>query len=289
MSVERSFRRFEPPARLRDVVEHAWAVWWIARLPASGVADAPAGGAGARDVLLPDGCGQLLVVAGASAVVTDPLTGGRHVEASSVRGPALDVLVREATGPGTALGLVLTPVGLARLWAPRPALRCRAPADDLIGADAVAGIVDALTRGEVETAVHDAWAAIDRVPRHDIADADLLALALGLAQSERGVVRSVDLAREVGVPLGELHRWCVNLLGVDPGRWLSAVRFTAFVREAVGPGPVHPDQMVAALRWYLNAGYSPRETERFTGLSAAELRRLADRLEQESVVRDALV
>lgn len=274
MSVERGLRRFEPPAPLRDVVEHAWVVWTAA---------------GAREVLLPDGCGQVLVVAGAPAVVTDPLTGERYDEGSSVRGPALAVQVRETKDPGVTLGLALTPVGLARLWAPRPALRGRAPVAALLGADAEAAIVEALTREDAEGAVRSAWAAVDRVPQHDLADVDLLAPALAVAQSARGVVRAVDLAREAGVPLGELHRWCVALLGVDPGQWLSAVLFAAFVRQAVGPGPVRPAWMVAALRWYLEAGYSPRETERFTGLSAAELRRLADRLEQETSVRDALV
>ncbi|MDR3069317.1 MAG: hypothetical protein LBU50_07425 [Cellulomonas sp.] len=266
MSAERSFRRFEPPARLRDVVEHAWVAW----RPATST----------REVLLPDGCGQLLLVAGAPAVVTDPLTGDRHDEESTVRGPALAVQVRETTGPGVALGLVLTPVGLARLWAPRPALRGLAPAADLLGADTVTDIVDALTREEVEAAVLSAWVAVDRVPRRDSEDVDLLAQALTVARSGRGMVRGVDLAHEVGVPLGQLHRLCSLLLGLDPGRWLSTVRFAAFVRESVGPGPVLADQMVAALRWYLQAGYSPRETERFTGLPTADLRRLADRLEQ---------
>ena len=264
-----ALRRFEPPARLRDVVEHAWVAW---RTP------------GTREALLPDGRGLVLVVAGDPAVVVDPLTGDRHDEESSVRGPALAVRVRETTGPGVCLGLTLTPVGLARLRAPLPALRTAAPAAALLGADAVADIADALTREDIQTAVLAAWAATDRVPRHDVEEADLLAQALAAAQSVRGVVRAVDLAHEIGVPLGQLHRWCVHLLGVDPGRWLSAVRFAAFVRESVGPGPVHPDQMAAALRWYLHAGYSPRETERFTGLSGAELRRLADRLEQGVLV-----
>ncbi|MCL2092178.1 MAG: hypothetical protein FWH11_13425 [Micrococcales bacterium] len=276
MSVERSLRRFEPPARLRDVVEHAWVAERGVGAPASS----------AREVLLPDGCGQLLIVAGTPAVVSDPLTGDRYDADSSVRGPALAVRVRETTGPGVALGLRLTPVGLARLWAPRPAPRGLVPAAARLGADAVTAVVDALNSQDVEAAVLNAWVAVDRVPQHDIADADRLAQALAVAQSVRGVVRSVDLAHEVGVPLGQLHRWCVQLLGVDPGRWLSAVRFAAFVREAVGPGPVRPDRMVAALRWYLQAGYPPRETERFTGLSAADLRRLADRLEQGSSMRE---
>ncbi len=271
MSVERNVRRFEPPVRLRDVVEHAW----VERREA-----------GSREVLLPDGCGQVLVVAGASAVVMDPLTGDRYDDDSSVRGPALAVLVREPAGPGAALGLTLTPVGLARLRAPRAALRGRAPAASLLGADTVGGIVDALTVDDAEAAVRHAWAAVDRVPQHDIGDVDLLAQALAVGLTMRGVVRAVDLAHEVGVPLGQLHRWCVNLLGMAPGQWLSAVRFAAFVRETVGPGPVRPDQMLVALRWYLQAGYSPRETERFTGLSVSELRLLADRLEQENLVQD---
>jgi len=268
MSAQGGVWRFEPPARLRDVIDSAQVVWRAA---------------GTREVLLPDGHGVLLVAVGVPAVLTNPLTGGRGPEQLAARGPTLDVHVRETSGPGVCMELVLTPVGLARLWDRRPA-RGPVPATALFGAEAVTMITDALTRGDVEAAVGAAWAAAGSAPRHDVGDGDLLAQALAVAQSARGVVRPVDLAHEVRVPASHLHRWCVRLLGVDTQRWLSAVRFATFVRESVGPGLVRPDQMAAALRWYIQAGYSPRETERFTGLPGAELRRLAERLDQGVLV-----
>ena len=80
------------------------------------------------------------------------------------------------------------------------------------------------------------------------------------------------LADRPGV--GVLHREVVQTLGITPEAFLAAVRFSAFVRDAVGPGPVRPQDALAVLQWYLRAGYPPREVERFTGLGHVELRRL---------------
>ncbi|MCL2466432.1 MAG: hypothetical protein FWF02_07470 [Micrococcales bacterium] len=264
MSAHGGSRRFEPPVRLRDVVEHATVVWHTG---------------GTCEVLLPDVRGSVLVVSGTAPVVTNPLTGQRGAEGSLVRGPALDVQTCETTGPGVCLVVGLTPVGLARLCPRRPVPRGPVPADELFGPGGVDEIVNALNREDNDSALAATWEAVDRLPRQDVGDGDLLAQALEVAQCAGGVVRAVDLAHEVGVPISHLYRWCVDLLGVDPGGWLSAVRFATFVRGTVGPGPVSPDRMVATLRWYVQAQYSPRETERFTGLPSAELRRLAERLE----------
>jgi len=272
MSVLRvGYRRFVPPARLRDVVEHAWVCWSVA---------------GTREALLPDGRGLVLVVGEPAAWVSDPLTGVAVQESSVARGPALNVEVRETTRPGVRLGLQLTPVGLARLWVPDhahvgPGPRPAVPASTVLGAEAVATITDALGTDD-DAAVAAAWVAVGAVLRPDSDDVDRLTQALALARSARGLVRGPDLAREAGASVNELHRWCWQLLGMSTSQWLSAVRFSAFVREYVGSGPVRVDDLVSTLRWYLAAGYSPREAERFTGLPPAELRRLADRLEQSA-------
>ena len=63
-------------------------------------------------------------------------------------------------------------------------------------------------------------------------------------------------------------------LGLTPDALLAAVRFSAFVRDAVGPGPVRPEDVLGAIRWYVQAGYPPREVERFTGSTPLELRRI---------------
>jgi methylphosphotriester-DNA--protein-cysteine methyltransferase len=103
--------------------------------------------------------------------------------------------------------------------------------------------------------------------------------AVALGDAQRGLVARADLARTLGVTVSDLHRWSVRYLGVPPDAYLAAVRFSGFVRQAVGPGPVAPGDVVAALRWYAQAGQSPREVERFTGLTPAELRRVEERVE----------
>ena len=87
-------------------------------------------------------------------------------------------------------------------------------------------------------------------------------------------MRASDLARQADLAVGVLHREIVETLGISPAAFLAAVRFSAFVRDAVGPGPVRPHDVLAVLQWYLRAGYPPREVERFTGLGHVELRRL---------------
>jgi len=93
---------------------------------------------------------------------------------------------------------------------------------------------------------------------------------------QRGLVRASDLARHADLAVGVLHREVVQTLGITPEAFLAAVRFSAFVRDAVGPGPVRPQDALAVLQWYLRAGYPPREVERFTGLGHVELRRLEE-------------
>ena len=92
-------------------------------------------------------------------------------------------------------------------------------------------------------------------------------------------MRAVDLARRADLAVAVLYREVVQTLGITPEAFLAAVRFSGFVRDAVGPGPVRPQDVLAVLQWYLRAGYPPREVERFTGLGHVELRRLAAGIE----------
>ena len=103
---------------------------------------------------------------------------------------------------------------------------------------------------------------------------DAIAPVLRSVVEQRGLVRASDLARHADLAIGVLHREVVQTLGITPEAFLAAVRFSAFVRDAVGPGPVRPQDALAVLQWYLRAGYPPREVERFTGLGHVELRRL---------------
>ncbi|MBU4213815.1 MAG: hypothetical protein KJ792_04070, partial [Actinobacteria bacterium] len=119
-------------------------------------------------------------------------------------------------------------------------------------------------------------AHLARLPRHDSAQADLLDDALDEVTRRRGLVRAAELARTVGVGLPALHTMFTTLIGQDPATHLAAVRFATVVRQNVGLGSVAPSRVLAAIEWYVRAGYSPREVERFAGLAPADLRRLAE-------------
>lgn len=265
-----TYRRFPAPAVLRGVVEHAWVVRQ----------EGPT-----REVALPDGHAVVQVVLGEAGVLLDPMTGEREPDGTGVRGVLSRTRVREHPGAGVRLGVQLHPAGPARLSAgaagsPTPIVG----PDRFVGLDrlvppSVGERVEArLSAGDDEGAAAALLAALADRPRHESVEADRLAEVLQVVAQHRGLVRSTDLARGAGVSLGELHRWFVHVTGLDPAAHLAAVRFSTFVRDAVGPGSVAPQSVVAAIEWYVQAAYPPREVERFTGLPPADLRRLADRL-----------
>lgn len=260
-----SYARTPAPSHLDGVVEHVW----VAR---------HGGGRTHHEVLLPDGRGLLQVVRGTAGTRLDPLTGAQVPDLDGVRGPWTRTELAEQTGPVVRLGVQLHPLGAARLRGGRPAADTWLPLTDVLpGAvvDRTGALLDAHHDAQAVAACLDAIAA---APRHDTPDLDRLDEALAFVDTHRGLVRAADVAREAGTSLGELHRWCVTLLGTTPAQHLAAVRFTGFVREAVGSGPVDAADVVAAVEWFVGSGYPPREVERTTGMPPAELRRLAERL-----------
>ena len=143
------------------------------------------------------------------------------------------------------------------------------------GAGVQAAVESLLADGSDAAAVGLVTEALGALPRHGSDELDRFAGVVQAIDDAGGLVRAADLARRAGCTVTELYRWSVGHLGVPPTDYLAAVRFSTFVREAVGPGVVGPEDVVAALQWYVRAGYPPREVERFTGLEPAELRRLA--------------
>jgi len=260
MSVE--YRRFAPPDGARGVVEHLWVV----RQPP---------GTSTREVLLPDGHGLVLVAQGERGVRVDPLTRQRSADVPGVRGPAIRAVVREQAGPVVRLGAQLDPLAPARL---RLAVTCDevVPLDRVLRTADVAACQAALDAGDDARAAALLGGALASARGDATDDDELVQLdrVVREALETRGLVTAADLARGSELPVGTLHRWCVQRLGLTPDAFLAAVRFSAFVRDAVGPGPVRPEDVLGAIRWYVQAGYPPREVERFTGSTPLELRRI---------------
>ena len=259
-----SYRRYDVPATLAGVAEHAW----VAR---------HAAGREHREVLLPDGRGLLQLVHGTPGTLVEALSGVRRDDVDGVRGPWTTPLVAVQTGPVVRLGVQLHPLGPARLLG-RPVADTWLPATELLPADVVAQAAGRLGDGDDDGAVAAVLGALAAAPRRTAAELDLLEDAVAFVDARQGLVRAADVAREVATSLGELHRSCSRLLGTTPAQYLSAVRFSTFVRESVGAGPVDAAATVAAVEWFVAAGYPPREVERFTGLPPVELRRLAEHL-----------
>lgn len=262
-----SYRRFPVPPSLAGVAEHAW----VAR---------HARGREHVEVLLPDGRGLLQVVRGSGGSLVEPLTGARTADRDGVRSAWTHAVVAEQSGPVARLGVQLHPAGLARLREGRTQADTWLPLREVLDDGTAARAGELLADGADDEAVATVLGALAVAPRRSGADLDHLDEALAFIDERRGLVRATDVAREVGTSLGELHRWCSQLLGMSPAQYLSAVRFSTFVREAVGTGPVDAAATVAAMEWYVAAGYSAREVERFAGLPPVELRRLAERLAQ---------
>lgn len=257
------YRRFAPPPGAHELVDHLWVV----RYPA---------GAVSHEVVLPDGHGLVVVAVGTPGVHVDPLTQRRTPDASGVRGLATRATVREQRGPAARVGAQLDPLALARLGVARPVTDRLDPVETLLSPEVATACAVALEAGQDEDAAHllgGGLAARFRPEQEDPTLALLEPVVREVLESD-GLVRSSDVARNAGLAVGTLHRWVVEHLGVAPDVFLAAVRFSAFVRDAVGPGPVRPEDVLGAIRWYVQAAYPPREVERFTGNSLLELRRL---------------
>jgi hypothetical protein len=256
------YRRYAAPPAAHGIVEHLWVV----RVP-EGVVEC--------EVLLPDGHGLVTVAVGTPGEHVDPMGLLRKPDGSGVRGLAERAFVREQRGPAVRLGAQLDPVALARMGLRAPRYDA-IPLDQVLGAGTEQECVAALEEGRDAEAVAALGAAlvVHSAPVPVGSPLDAIAPVLRSVVEQRGLVRAADLARDADVAVSVLYREVVQAVGITPEAFLAAVRFSAFVRDAVGPGPVRPNDALAVIRWYLRAGYPPREIERFTGLSHTELGRL---------------
>ncbi len=101
-----------------------------------------------------------------------------------------------------------------------------------------------------------------------------------LADEERGLVRSIDLARAVDRSLASLHALFAERVGLTPAAFLAGVRMSCAVRELGVDDRGDARRVVEVLRSYADAGYPQREVERFTGLSPLDLRRSVRGMEE---------
>jgi hypothetical protein len=247
-------------------------------------------------VALPDGRPAAVVRLGGAVRWVDPLTQESEEIGSVLRGPRTApqvVLSGDPAAPSWEVGARLTPWALSALRPDggflvddhRPlgaalglddaalSARLRAAAEqaaaghDAAGPDAP-GPGDVAVARELEAVLAE---AVRRpVPAGDRAD---LARVVRVADDERGLVRSIDLARSVDRSLASLHALLAQHVGLSPSAFLAGVRLSCAVRELGVDDRGDARRVVAVLRAYADAGYPQREVERFTGLSPLELRR----------------
>jgi len=240
-------------------------------------------------VALPDGRPAAVVRLGGPVRWVDPLTRDTEVIGSVLRGPRSVpqvVLADDPAAPAYEVGARLAPWALSAL---RPdggfLVDDHRPLAAVLGLDE--GVLDARLRAgdgdgdevAVARALEAALVAAVRrpVPPGDRADLDRV---VRLADAERGLVRSIDLARSVDRSLASLHALFAAHVGVTPAAFLSAVRLSCAVRELGVDDRGDALRVVEVLRGYADAGYPQREVERFTGLSPLELRRAVRGMEE---------
>ena len=263
------------PTEVPGLVEHAW----VAREQGAG-----------REILLPDGRGLLQVVVGGpgagGAVLVDVATGAERADVTGVRGLMTRAVVRVPAATGVRLGLQLHPSALAASGAPA-LVDAWAAAETLVGEPALLAATAALGDGDTARAVDVLVESLVNRRAVDEVEAVRFREILQVVDDREGAVTVAELARAAEVTVSDVHRWSQRFLGVPPAEYLSAVRFSVFVRRAVGRGAVRPHAVLQALRWYAEAGYPPREVERTSGMTPVELRRVDERIASLIGVADA--
>lgn len=237
-------------------------------------------------VVLPDGRPAVVARLGAPVRWLDPLTREDDTVGSVVRGPRTVPRVILPSDPAAAtweVGARLTPYALSALHPDGFLVDDHRPLGEALDldSDALAARLRACWPGDdpdpagpAVAAARVLEAAVVAAVRRPIPTLrrDELDRVVQLADDERGLVRPVDLARAIDRSLAGLHQLFTEQLGVTPPAFLAAVRLSCAVRELGVDDRGDAARVVAVLRAYADAGYPQREVERFTGMSALELR-----------------
>ncbi|WP_217614591.1 hypothetical protein [Cellulomonas sp. GbtcB1] len=251
--------------------------FWVARAPHA----AP------PRVALPDGRPSAVVRLGAPVRWVDPLTREAESIGSVLRGPRVvpGVVLPAGDAESWEVGARLAPWALSALHPAGFLVDEHRPLGEALGLDepalaagmraawdAAAGLGEGAAAAACVAVLEDALAAAVRRPV-PAADRDAVDRVARYADAERGLVRPVDLAREVDRSLAGLHALLAAHVGLSPSAFLSTVRLSCAVRELGVDDRGDAVGVVRVLRAYADAGYPQREVERFTGLHALELRR----------------
>lgn len=247
------------------MVEHVW----IMRAPA---VETPW-----RALLVPNGRPSVVVCLGEPGERIDPLDLDRSPNAGTVAGVRRVPAVLEQRGEAWYVGARLRAYGLAALGLRDLLVDDAAGLDALVGLDAAelqermraAGDDDGAARVLAEQLA--ATAELERVPADRVAMIDR---AVAILAARRGLVTAVDLARAVGTPPTIVDTAFDQFVGIGLEEFTAVTRFHHFVG-----GPGGPEQGEAALRVlsrYRVTGRTPRETQRFTGLTPARYVQVSD-------------
>ncbi|WP_168216843.1 hypothetical protein [Cellulomonas sp. Y8] len=217
----------------------------------------------------------------------DPLTREAESIGSVLRGPRVvpGVVLPAGDAESWEVGARLAPWALSALHPAGFLVDEHRPLGEALGLDepalaagmraawdAAAGLGEGAAAAACVAVLEDALAAAVRRPV-PAADRDAVDRVARYADAERGLVRPVDLAREVDRSLAGLHALLAAHVGLSPSAFLSTVRLSCAVRELGVDDRGDAVGVVRVLRAYADAGYPQREVERFTGLHALELRR----------------
>lgn len=250
---------------------------WVARAPHA----AP------PRVALPDGRPSVVVRLGAPVRWVDPLTREAETIGSVVRGPRVvpGLVLPGGDAESWEVGVRLAPWALSALHPEGFLVDAHRPLGEGLGLDEAAltagmraawdeaaGTGEAAAAAACARVLEDALGSTVRRPVPP-ADRDAVDRVAAYAEAERGLVRSVDLAREVDRSLAGLHALLAAHVGLSPSAFLSTVRLSCAVRELGVDDRGDAVGVVRVLRAYADAGYPQREVERFTGLPALDLRR----------------
>ncbi|MET0434458.1 MAG: hypothetical protein ABW025_09855 [Cellulomonas sp.] len=273
MAAVTSARRSVVAPRSPGLVE----AFWVARAPHA----AP------PRVALPDGRPSAVVRLGAPVRWVDPLTREAESTGSVLRGPRVvpGVVLPAGDAESWEVGARLAPWALSALHPAGFLVDEHRPLGEALGLDEpalaagmraawddAAGLGERAAAAACVAVLEDALAAAVRRPV-PAADRDAVDRVARYADAERGLVRPVDLAREVDRSLAGLHALLAAHVGLTPSAFLSTVRLSCAVRELGVDDRGDAVGVVRVLRAYADAGYPQREVERFTGLHALELRR----------------